>query len=180
MSWVENKVPYCQCNSDCCGKCPFCGSYRCDCSGLVAYAWNTRPGLTTHNLGSVSHRISVADLEVGDVLLNAKDHVIMFNGWVDRAKLQYHALQEAGCYGSLPHVASNTVGTIPGAPYVPMRFNGVVNSSVAGATAAERAKWQEKALLPLPTEDEENELLAHAAAMAQNGTWKWTKAIGEQ
>ena len=37
------KVPYCQCNSDCCGKCPYCDSYRCDCSGYVTYALQGKP-----------------------------------------------------------------------------------------------------------------------------------------
>ena len=179
LSWVKNKVPYCQCNSDCCGKCPYCGSYRCDCSGLVTYAWNAKAGLTTRSLGSVSHTIKVSDLQVGDALLSAGHHVILFNGWQDKPNLRYYALQEAGCQSKLPHVASNTVGKIPGPPYVPVRYNSV-QESAKPATAAERAKWQESASLPLPTEEEERELLSHADAVVRNGTWEWIKAIGEQ
>jgi hypothetical protein len=35
--WVDKKIPYCQCNGpeECCGHCPHCGSFRCDCSGYV-------------------------------------------------------------------------------------------------------------------------------------------------
>ena len=183
MSWVTSKIPYCQCNSLCCGHCPYCGSYRCDCSGLVAYAWNAKPGLVTQNLLSVSHQIKVADLQVGDALLSTQHHVILFNGWHDRANLQYFALQESGCQGSYPHVAYNAVARIPGPPYIPVRYNGVQESARA-ATATERAKWQESASLPLPTEEEERELLSHAAsaydAAVRNGTWEWIKAIGEQ
>eukprot|EP01043_Picozoa_sp_COSAG02_P057007 COSAG02_NODE_6849_length_3328_cov_35.645401_4_plen_236_part_00 len=179
LSWVKNKVPYCQCNSDCCGKCPYCGSYRCDCSGLVTYAWNAKAGLTTRSLGSVSHTIKVSDLQVGDALLSAGHHVILFNGWQDKPNLRYYALQEAGCQSKLPHVASNTVGKIPGPPYVPVRYNSV-HESAGQATVAERAKWQESASLPLPTEEEERELLSQAGEVVRNGTWEWIKAIGEQ
>ena len=181
MSWVNQKIPYCQCpgGDSCCGHCTFCGSYRCDCSGLVAYAWDTTAGLTTHNLGTVSHKINVADLQVGDALLNAAHHVILFNGWVDRPNLKYHALQEAGCnQAPLPAVASNTVAKIPGPPYVPMRFNGVA-ASEQPVTTADRARWQESALLPFATEEEERELLSQAVQMERNGTWQWMKAIGE-
>ncbi len=35
--WTEKKMPYCQCNGpeECCGECPYCDKYRCDCSGCV-------------------------------------------------------------------------------------------------------------------------------------------------
>ena len=47
QEWVTEKVPYCQCNSDCCnaagtqvktpGGCKYCGTFRCDCSGYASW-----------------------------------------------------------------------------------------------------------------------------------------------
>lgn len=114
MSWVDRKQAYSQCNTDHCGPCKYCSSYRCDCSGLVAYSWDAQPGLNTYSLRDVAKQIKKDDLKPGDVLLNYRDHVIMFAGWADNHKTKYHAIQEAGCHAApLPPYASKTESPYP-------------------------------------------------------------------
>jgi hypothetical protein len=35
QTWVDAQIPYCQCSggppTECCGVCPYCSDYRCDC-----------------------------------------------------------------------------------------------------------------------------------------------------
>lgn len=78
QQWVDAQIPYCQCSggppTECCGVCPYCADYRCDCSGYVSFTWELGRGYTTSTLPEVSHQISKDELLPGDVLLNAADH----------------------------------------------------------------------------------------------------------
>eukprot|EP01028_Stygiella_incarcerata_P009142 TRINITY_DN4250_c0_g1_i1.p1 TRINITY_DN4250_c0_g1~~TRINITY_DN4250_c0_g1_i1.p1 ORF type:complete len:197 (+),score=22.23 TRINITY_DN4250_c0_g1_i1:118-708(+) len=131
QSWVHEKVPYCQCNGaeECCGNCPYCSSYRCDCSGFVSYAWKLPHGYTTKTLPSVAKKITKAELAPGDAMLNIGSHVVLFGGWADAGKTSYYAYQEPGCHNSGPHYAYKSVVTYPfgasGTDFHPYRYNNV-------------------------------------------------------
>ena len=136
--WVAEKVPYCQCSTDCCGTCKYCSipdpqtAFRCDCSGYVSHSWGLPGGLNTWTLRGVSHKIEKHMLKPGDVLLNYQEHVIMFNGWTDSGKTHYHALQEPGCNAApLPPHACANVETYPcdWSPdlFLPYRYNHIVD-----------------------------------------------------
>jgi hypothetical protein len=76
--WVDNKVPY---NQDATYQ-----GYREDCSGYVSMTWGTsKPGYTTFTMPQIAHPITRDDLQPGDVLLCASEHVVFFGGWVDSA-----------------------------------------------------------------------------------------------
>ena len=123
--WVQEKVPYCQCNADCCGNCPHCHTTRCDCSGYVSYCWGFRVGYTTFNLGTISHRIPPHELQPGDILLYAAEHVIIFGGWANSDRTLFHAYQEPGCHTAGPHHAYNSVMKYPvdWGHFIPFRYN---------------------------------------------------------
>ena len=109
MSWVQARVPYCQCSggpaSECCGSCPHCGTTRCDCSGFVSYCWGLRTGYTTRTIPQIADRIHKNQLRKGDVMLYEADHVVFFGGWTDSANSTYLAIQEPGCHTVGPHYA---------------------------------------------------------------------------
>jgi len=76
QSWVDAHVPYNQGATY--------GGYREDCSGYVSMAWeSSKPGHTTFDLNQIAHPITRAELQAGDVLLCASEHVVLFGGWVD-------------------------------------------------------------------------------------------------
>src|SRR5690606_4266462 len=131
QDWVNRQIPYCQCNgpAECCGSCPYCGSYRCDCSGYVSYCWNLGTGYTTRSLPEVSHSITKEELQPGDIMLYIQEHVVLFGGWADASHTTYYGFQEPGCHTSGPHHAFKS-----GIPYPmngdpnnvhPFRFNHV-------------------------------------------------------
>jgi hypothetical protein len=131
QSWVHEKVPYCQCNgaAECCGNCPHCSTYRCDCSGYVSYAWKLPYGYTTRTLPGVAKEITKAELSPGDAMLHVGMHVVLFGGWADAGKKTYYAYQEPGCHNSGPHYAYKSVVTYPfgasGTDFHPYRYNNV-------------------------------------------------------
>lgn len=116
--WVANKVPY---NQDGTYQ-----GYREDCSGYVSMAWElSKPGLTTRTLGTVSHSISKGDLQSGDILLNAAEHVVIFGGWADSSHSQYVAYEET-------RPGEGTVKRVTPYPYwynkskfLPYRYNNI-------------------------------------------------------
>lgn len=131
--WVDKKIPYCQCNgpAECCGSCPFCKQYRCDCSGYVSYSWGLPYGYTTFTLPQVAHPISKEELQPGDVMLNTAEHVVLFGGWADAGHTSYHALQEPGCHTAGPHYAYSSVVPYPfnwdPSAFAPYRYNNIQN-----------------------------------------------------
>jgi len=85
QSWVNAHVPYNQGGTY--------GGYREDCSGYVSMAWEAaKPGYTTFTMHEISHPITRAELQPGDILLCASEHVVLFGGWVDSG--HYTAFEE--------------------------------------------------------------------------------------
>jgi len=85
--WVVNKVPYNQAGDY--------QGYREDCSGYVSMAWDSaKPGHTTFTMSEISKEITKADLQNGDCLLCASEHVVLFGGWADASHTQYIAYEE--------------------------------------------------------------------------------------
>jgi hypothetical protein len=68
--------------------------YRQDCSGYVSMAWQLGSSQTTSTLASYSTKISKSDLQSGDILLNAGDHVLIFDKWADSGKTKYYAYEQ--------------------------------------------------------------------------------------
>jgi len=127
--WTAKKIPYCQCNGpkECCGSCPYCSKYRCDCSGYVSYTWGLPYGYTTSTLPEVSHKITKNELQEGDILLNRAEHVVLFGGWVNASKTHYFGYQEPGCHTSGPHYAFQSQIPYPfnsnPSLFLPYRYN---------------------------------------------------------
>lgn len=115
QSWCDQQIPYCQCNGpeECCGSCPYCGTFRCDCSGFVSYCLGLPYGYTTDTLPEVTHQISQAELQIGDIMLCQGDHVVFFGGWTDSSMSNYVVYQEPGCHTSGPHYAFKSVTPYP-------------------------------------------------------------------
>jgi len=139
--WTAAKIPYCQCSggppTECCGTCPYCSDYRCDCSGYVSFCWNLGTGYTTSTLPQVSHPIQKDQLLPADAMLNQGDHVVLFAGWADADNKTYYAIQEPGCHNNGPHYAYKSVvdypfscptcGTTFDTAFIPYRFNHIEN-----------------------------------------------------
>jgi len=68
---------YCEC------VCPHLSPWRCDCSGIVSYAWElASPGQVTQTLPKYSARLAAwADMKPGDIILKPDQHVEMFHAW---------------------------------------------------------------------------------------------------
>ena len=132
IDWATRQVPYCQCNGpdECCGTCPYCGTYRCDCSGYVSYCLGLDHGYTTCTLPEVTHSISKAELLPGDIMLASTEHVVFFAGWTDASQTNYVTYQEPGCHTAGPHYASSSVVPYPfnwkpaTGNFLPYRLNG--------------------------------------------------------
>eukprot|EP00762_Andalucia_godoyi_P004594 ANDGO_05156.mRNA.1 hypothetical protein ACA1_391420 len=132
QEWADKKIPYCQCNGpeECCGDCPYCSSYRCDCSGYVSYTWALPYGYDTKTLPDVAHRIEKDELQAGDVMLNVGDHVVLFVKWANADKSAYHCFQEPGCHTSGPHYAFESIVAYPfssSGNFLPYRYNNIVD-----------------------------------------------------
>lgn len=65
--WVADEIPYCQCDGaqECCGSCPYCGTYRCDCSGYVTACYELHKPHNTVTLTEEFHRIEHHELKPG-------------------------------------------------------------------------------------------------------------------
>ena len=129
--WANQQIPYCQCNgpAECCGTCPYCGTFRCDCSGYVSYCLGLSYGYTTYTLPEVTHQISQGELLPGDIMLCQSDHVVFFAGWTDSSQTNYVCYQEPGCHTSGPHYAFESVVPYPfnwnPSCFLPFRKNGL-------------------------------------------------------
>jgi hypothetical protein len=97
--WLRRDVAYSQDNRKAVWDLDRGRRYRPDCSGFVSMAWALdprRPGLgralVTWELPGESTRIDWRTLRAGDILLKlvpadrAREHVVMFVGWIDRAR----------------------------------------------------------------------------------------------
>ena len=75
--------------------------YRCDCSGLVSFAWVVpKPGATTYTMMNHARAISKNELQQGDAIL-CDGHTALFWKWADAGKTSYTALEcastKSGC-----------------------------------------------------------------------------------
>jgi len=85
--WVAAQVPYNQ-------GATYQG-YREDCSGFVSMCWESaQPGHTTETMDEIAHAITKDDLQPGDCLLFAAEHVVLFGGWTNAAQSEYQAYEE--------------------------------------------------------------------------------------
>ena len=145
-NWCARKIPYCQCNgpAECCGTCPYCNPYRCDCSGYVSWCLELPYGYTTDTLPEVSHRISKDELLPGDFMDCVSDHVVLFGGWTDASKTHYVAYQEPGCHTVGPHYAFSSVVPYPfdwnPGCFEPYRKNGLTNDGTSPFATDEQVK----------------------------------------
>jgi hypothetical protein len=118
QNWVNLRIPYSQSSTY--------EGYREDCSGYVSMAWEAaKPGYTTFTLHEISHPISKNDLQPGDILLCASEHVVIFGGWTSGAHSEYTAFEET-------RPGEGTVKRATPYPYwyntgcfLPYRFNSV-------------------------------------------------------
>jgi len=116
--WVTNKVPYNQ-------GATYQG-YREDCSGYVSMAWAAaKPGYVTSTLGQISKRITKDELQDGDVLLYAAEHVVLFGGWTSSAKTEYIAYEETRPGEGTVKRATPYPYWYDTANFLPYRFNSV-------------------------------------------------------
>lgn len=89
-SWVAAKVKYSQ-------KRYYAnkyGRYRTDCSGFVSMMWALSSSYTTRSLPKISHVITKAQLQSGDILNSANYHVVLFDAWADAAHTRYWGYEE--------------------------------------------------------------------------------------
>jgi hypothetical protein len=71
-------------------------AYRRDCAGFVDMAWHLGTDHWTGTLARVSTPIGRSELAAGDILLDAEEHVILFNGWEpDRVHFSYYVFGAA-------------------------------------------------------------------------------------
>merc|ERR1712202_15717 len=96
----KEKIPYCQRNSDCCGTCKYCGSYRCDCSGYASWTVGFPAGTTTFDMAKHCDKIEKKEMQHGDIWLNTQEHVVIFAGWVNKSNIEagWYCYQESGCH----------------------------------------------------------------------------------
>lgn len=141
QTWVNNPVPYSQAK--------YFGGYRTDCSGYVSMVWQTGTSWSTSTMHSVSHKITSAQLQPGDVMLKAGTHVKMFYGWADDAHTTYVAYEQTG-----PNTKSSVKNLAYDVSqgYIPFRYNNItdsppvwnaaLNSAFNVWAAAEPVWWQ--------------------------------------
>lgn len=85
-SWIKRRVQYSQSS--------YYQGYRRDCSGFVSMAWKLKASYTSSDIGSVARAISVGALKPGDAV-HRSGHVEIFDGWKNKKKRQYWALEES-------------------------------------------------------------------------------------
>jgi len=123
QTWVDARVPYSQSASY-----PDTTGYRTDCSGYVSMAWKTvyssgaPASYTTSSLGSVSHQITVADLQPGDIILKAGTHVRLFGWWTDASHTTYVSFEERTTGTNANRYVQN-INSDLGYGYLPFRYN---------------------------------------------------------
>lgn len=120
MAWINIGVPYSQTR--------YYGGYRTDCSGFVSMCWNTTSSYSTRTLHDVAYPITADDLQPGDALLKAGNHVRLFAGWVDAEQTRYVAYEETGP-GAVQTVKYIDADIAYG--YIPYRYRRIEASPVS-------------------------------------------------
>ncbi|GAA0465928.1 hypothetical protein [Streptomyces olivaceiscleroticus] len=102
--WFDRQVPYSQKRTypDPQGR-----QYRTDSSGYASMVLRLpAPGRNTQGLAdpAITRKITKAELQVGDLLLNPTKHVVIFAGWANAAKTRYWTYEQTP-----PRVKNRTV-----------------------------------------------------------------------
>ena len=129
--WLNPCVPYSQSSYH---KGVGGTKYRQDCSGYVSMAWKLGTSQTTRTLDQYSKKISKSELARGDILLNAGEHTLIFDKWVDSGKSSYWAYeQHPGCteHHKIPYPYHSNYDP---SSYHPYRYN-KVSAALANSTA---------------------------------------------
>ena len=121
--WVARNVPYSQASwaPDVNGR-----NYRQDCSGFLSMAWHLSSSPSTSTLAAYGNRLgSIDDLQPGDMLLRAGDHVVLFVRWNNTARTS----------ATIWHESKPGVGTVAATytramlnGFVPYSYKNIVNS----------------------------------------------------
>jgi hypothetical protein len=118
QSWVDHPVRYSQAKRHL--------GYRTDCSGYVSMCWATRTSWSTRSFFTVTHRISVAELQPGDAMLKKGYHIRLFYGWVDEAHTTYVAYESGG--GTVAVARLHSLAEDLDFGYVPTRYDRISSS----------------------------------------------------
>lgn len=105
------------------------GTYRQDCSGYVSMAWALPQNLDfwTGNLNSVSHPISVSQLQPGDILLSYP-HTVIFAGWTNSSHTEFSLYEEAHPGTDARFVIGAPIADYLSKGFRPYRYDGVVDT----------------------------------------------------
>jgi hypothetical protein len=100
-AWNGGPVPYLSSGD----PATWLGGYRRDCSGYVSMTLGLAgPGLDTAGLAARSTPLQKADLQAGDLLINAgpnnAGHVVIFEKWTDAAMSSYLGYEQSGDGGT--------------------------------------------------------------------------------
>ncbi|MET8083266.1 FG-GAP-like repeat-containing protein [Micromonospora sp. NPDC005197] len=133
--WYDNRgsIPYSQGGyyRDENGK-----NYRTDCSGFVSMAWHLSTSKTTYNMYTVSKQISKSDLQPGDILNSASQHVILFKRWINQSTgtFEYYAFGSTPVKIDTETLSGGGDGLIdshPASNYVARRYNNITTGGQA-------------------------------------------------
>ena len=114
MSWVKHRVPYSQH--------AYRAGYRRDCSGFVSMAWNLGRSYTSSTISSKGTKVAPGKLKPGDAVLVRGRHVSLFDGWVNKKRGLYVAIEQT-TWGD--HVRKHA-RTIPGRA-IGIRRRGIID-----------------------------------------------------
>ncbi|MEU6114354.1 hypothetical protein ABZ840_07410 [Streptomyces sp. NPDC047117] len=92
--WFDRQVPYSQKRT---APDPQGRGYRTDSSGYASMVLKLpAPGRNTQGLAdpAITQKITKAQLQVGDLLLNKTRHVVIFAGWANAAKTKYWTYEQ--------------------------------------------------------------------------------------
>lgn len=110
-------------------------NYRQDCSGYVSMAWKLGTSQTTRTLDQYSTKISKSELTSGDILLNAGEHTLIFDKWVDSSKSNYWAYEQHPSCTEHHQIPYPYWSNYDPSSYHPYRYNKV--SALANSTFSE-------------------------------------------
>lgn len=123
MYWINKHVPYSMSKYY---RDPQGRRYRTDCSGFVAMALHLPESPNTVTLPKYVKRINWSSLKKGDVVgtlgagtAGANGHVVIFDGWANKAHTVFHTLEQRGGVGATKHKRSINfkVGSHAAKPY---------------------------------------------------------------
>lgn len=122
-AWVEAEMPYSREDyaPDGDGH-----TYRQDCSGFVSLALHADRSYSTRTIHEISTTITKDELRPGDYLNSEDHHVVLFLGWANEERTEYHAREATSAKGgtierTVPYPYYSREST-----YVPMRYVNVV------------------------------------------------------